>query len=166
MVTNRQYQYGTSPRKLEPIQKQSNSLKTTTKKKQTKKNNKKAKQQAEAKRKLKLFLSLGIVFALMFAICYRYSLIDQKFKDIQTMKKEYIALQTTNDQLEIGIQSSLDLTNIERHAKDKLGMKKADSTQIKYVEIAKEDKVELSENIVQEENVFQKFFENITKLLD
>ena len=166
MVTNRQYQYGTSPRKLEPIPKQRKSVKTNTKKKQVNRKNTKAKQKAEAMRKLKLFATLGFVFAIMFAICYRYSLIDQKFKDIQSLKKEYIALQTTNDQLEIGIQSSLDLTNIERYAKDKLGMKKADASQIKYVEIAKEDKVELSENIVQEENVFQKFFENITKLLD
>ena len=117
MVTNRQYQYGTSPRKLEPTMPKQ---KANPKKKNSQKL--KQKQQAERVRKLKLFITLGVIFAVMFAICYRYSLIDQKFKDIQSLKKEYIALQTTNDQLEIGIQSSLDLTNIERHAKDKLGI--------------------------------------------
>lgn len=161
MVTNRQYQYGTSPRKLEPkMPKQ----KANPKKKNSQKS--KQKQQAERLRKLKLFITLGVIFAVMFAICYRYSLIDQKFKDIQSLKKEYIALQTTNDQLEIGIQSSLDLTNIERHAKDKLGMKKVDASQIKYVEIAKQDKVELNENIVEDKSKVQKFFEELANLLD
>lgn len=158
MVTSRQYEYGTSPRKLEPQRQEQN---------KTKKNkNKKAKKNVSSVKKVKLFATLGIIFAIMFAICYRYSLIDQQFKDIQSLKKQYIALQTTNDQLEIGIQSSLDLTNVERYAKDKLGMKKADASQVKYVEIAKEDKVELNENIVQDKNIFQKFFEEVGKILD
>ena len=160
MVTNRQYEYGTSPRKLEPVRQKKVQKNTKTSKKS--KNNK----QVQFKNKLKLFVFLGIIFAVMFAICYRYSLIDQQFKDIQSMKKQYIALQTTNDQLEIGIQSSLDLTNIERYAKDKLGMQKATAGQVKYVEIEKEDKVELNENLVEEKNVFQNFFEEIIKILD
>lgn len=159
MVTGRQYQYGTSPRKLEPVRQK-------PKQNNAKKPKSKAKQKQVTVHKLKLFATLGIVFAIMFAICYRYSLVDQRFKDIQTIKKEYIALQTTNDQLEIGIQSSLDLTNIERYAKDKLGMQKAGASQVKYIEIAKEDKVELNENIVQDKNIFQKFFEGIAKILD
>ena len=34
------------------------------------------------------------------------------------------------------------------------------------IEIEKEDKLELNENLVEEKNVFQKFFEEITKILD
>ncbi len=160
MVTSRQYEYGTSPRKLEPVRQKTKQTKNQKRPKQ------KTNKNVSKMNRLKIFVTLGIIFAVMFTICYRYSLIDQQFKDIQSMKKQYIALQTTNDQIEIGIQSSLDLTNIERYAKDKLGMKKPDASQVKYVEIEKEDKVELNENIVQDKNIFQNFFEEIGKVLD
>ena len=45
-------------------------------------------------------------------------------------------------------------------------MKKADASQIKYVEIEKQDKVELNENIIEDKSMVQKFFEELAKLLD
>lgn len=160
MVTQRQYEYGTSPRKIDDY--------AVRKKANTKKQQKKIKvnKQAVFMHKVKLVAGVAIFFAVMFTISYRYSLIDRKFKDIQGLKKEYIALQTANDQIELGLKSEIDLTSIERHAKDKLGMQKPIASQIKYVDIQKEDKVELNENIQLSENIFQKIGNDLAKLLD
>jgi len=159
MVTNRSYEYGTSPHKIKPSIKTNNAHKKA-----------KAKAQKEKKQKavFKLMLvSLSVItFAILLGICYRYSLINQEFKDIQGVKKEYLALQAANDQMEIGIQSQYDLTVIERYAKDKLGMQKADANQIKYLDIEKKDKVELNQNILNNNNVFQNVLDEILKVLD
>lgn len=156
MVAQRQYQYGTSPRKLEqqPVRKKS-------KKKNVKVNKKKLLQH-----KIRIFSSIGIMFAIMFAISYRYSFINQQYNNIRSLKKEYNAMITTNDQIEIGIQNSLDLTQIERYAKDKLGMQKPLASQIKYIEIEKEDKVELNTQVTSNKSMFQNFFDEMAKILD
>lgn len=159
MVAQRQYEYGTSPRKLNDY---NTKKKTNIQKKKSVKVNKRA----IFMHKVKLVASVAIFFAVIFTISYRYSLIDRKFKGIQTVKKEYIALQTANDQIELALKSDLDLTSIERYAKDKLGMQKPIASQIKYVDIEKQDKVELNENIVKKENVFGKFLNSIVKILD
>ncbi len=156
-MVQRQYQYGTSPRKLanQPVVKQK------SKKKKVKVNKKKLLQH-----KIKIFSSIGIMFAIMFAISYRYSFINQQYNNIRGLKKEYNAIQTTNDQIAIGIQNSLDLTQIERYAKDKLGMQKPLASQIKYLDIQKEDKVELNTQVTSKESVFQNFFDEMAKILD
>ena len=159
MVAQRQYEYGTSPRKYNDY---STHKKTSTQKKKSVKVNK----QAVFMQKAKLVTCVAIFFAVIFTISYRYSLIDRKFKGIQTVKKEYIALQTANDQMELALKSDLDLTSIERYAKDKLGMQKPIASQIKYVDIEKQDKVELNESIVKKENAFGKLLDNIAKILD
>lgn len=159
MVSQRQYEYGTSPRKLDDYNVRK---KTSTQKSKSVKVNKKA----IFMHKAKLVACVAIFFAVIFTISYRYSLIDRKFKGIQTVKKEYIALQTANDQVELALKSDLDLTSIERYAKDKLGMQKPIASQIKYVDIEKQDKVELNENIIKKENPFRNFLGNIAKILD
>ena len=50
-------------------------------------------------------------------------------------------LQKENDQLEIGIQNSLNLNNIEQAAKEMLGMQKLSNKQIVYINLSKEDYV-------------------------
>lgn len=157
MVAQRQYQYGTSPRKLteqEPVRKKSKNKKVKVNKKKL------------LQHKIKIFSSISIMFAIMFAISYRYSFINQQYNNIRSLKKEYNAMATTNDQIEIGIQNSLDLTQIERYAKDKLGMQKPLASQIKYLDIEKEDKVELNTQVTSNKNVFQNFFDEMAKILD
>ena len=157
MVAQRQYQYGTSPRKLteqEPVRKRSKNKKVKVNKKKL------------LQHKIKIFSSISIMFAIMFAISYRYSFINQQYNNIRSLKKEYNAMATTNDQIEIGIQNSLDLTQIERYAKDKLGMQKPLASQIKYLDIEKEDKVELNTQVTSNKNVFQNFFDEMAKILD
>ena len=163
----RDYQYETSPRKLQPEYeprkpKKNSKTKTQVKKKNTNKttkktNNKKQtkKEKAKEARKAKVLLALNCILILtaLFAIIFRNSLINQSFAQIQMLKSEISEIQKENDQLEISIQNNLNLGNIEQEAREKLGMQKLTSKQTIYLNLPKKDYVEPStEEIVIEEN--------------
>ena len=68
-------------------------------------------------------------------------------------KKQLAALQKENEQLKVSIENSLNLNNIEKVAKEELGMQKLSSKQVVYVTLPKKDYVEsASEKIVMEED--------------
>ena len=101
----------------------------------------------------------------MLTISYRNSLITEKFNKIQNKKQELSAIQKTNGQTEVSIESSLNLKNLENSAKDKLGMQKLDSDQKVYVELPKKDYTESATPEVEEEkkpnwiqSIISKFF--------
>lgn len=145
------YEYETSPRKLEPyyapIKKREN---TKTEKRKTHN----AKKQKEAKKlKAKIMLYLGIAFTILFAISYRNAKIDENFEKVQTLKSELAAIEKENAQLEVSIESSLNLTNLEQQARSLLGMQKLTNRQTEYVSLPKTDYIEAaSEQVVIEEN--------------
>ena len=153
MAYNR-YQYGTSPRKLqpeyEPIQKKY-PKKSTARKMNPKKSKKVAKQ--TKKEHTKMIMYLFAAFAILFAISYRNSIIDENFKQTQELKTELSTIQKENEQLEVSIESSLNLKNIEEVAKNELGMEKLDSSKTRYISLPREDYVEpaTEEIIMQEE---------------
>lgn len=175
----RDYQYETSPRKLEPeyeprkkkASKTTAKKKTNNNKKQSKKQNSKQTQKQKAKelRKTKFLVTLNVmlILAALFAIIWRNSLITQTFAQIQILKSDISELQKENDQLEISIQNNLNLSNIEQEAKEKLGMQKLTSKQTIYLNLPKKDYVEpSSEVIVLEESqgvwkTITNFFKNI-----
>ena len=159
------YEYGTSPRKLEP---------DVQRKKQTKKRKLKVVDdlprqdirisKEQKKRQIKLtFVVIG-VFILLLTISYRNSQINEKFSQVQTLKKELSALQKENEQLEVSIENSLNLNTIEKQAKEKLGMQKLTNKQIVYVNLPKKDYVEsASEEVIieKEKNFFEKFVDKL-----
>ena len=153
MAYNR-YQYGTSPRKLqpeyEPIQKKY-PKKSTARKINPKKSKKIARQTKKAHAKMIMYLLAG--FVILFAISYRNSVIDENFKQTQELKAELATIQKENEQLEVAIESSLNLKNIEETAKNELGMEKLDSSKTRYISLPREDYVEpaTEEIIMQEE---------------
>ena len=174
----RDYQYETSPRKLEPEYKPKKNIKTKTqiKKKSTNKTTKKTKnkkqtkkQKAKEARKTRFLLALNcmLILAALFAVIFRNSLISQSFAQIQMLKSEISEIQKENDQLEISIQNNLNLNNIEQEAKEKLGMQKLTGRQTVYLNLPKKDYVEPSaEEVVIEENTgtwqsIVSFFSNI-----
>ena len=68
--------------------------------------------------------------------------------------------------MEVNIQNSLNLSNIEKVAKENSGMKKLDATQKHYVNLPKKDYVEpASEQIIieEEKNWFEKIIEVLTE---
>ena len=167
MAYRNKYQYETSPRKLkpeyEPIRKQ------YPKKSTAKKTNNKAKSKVQVnkqkKRHTKIMLYVAVGFAILFAISYRNSIIDEKFSEIKTLKSKLASIEKENEQLEVNIENNLNLKTIEQSAKENLGMQKLDNSQTVYVNLPKQDYVEpATEEIVEEDNTnwFQKIINFIT----
>ena len=92
------------------------------------------------------------IFATLLTISYRNSQINEKFDQVQNLKKELSAVQKDNEQFEVSIQNSLNYYTIEKLAKEKLGMQKLTNKQTVYVTLPKKDYVEsAAEEVVKEE---------------
>ena len=166
------YVYETSPRKLKPdyipyekqnpIQKKkSSTLKNTENKKEQKQEVKKNKAK---KGKTKCFLYLAISFVILFAISYRNSQINESFSELKQSQEELALIQKENEQLEVNIENGLNLNNIEKMAKEKLGMQKLTNKQTKYISLPKKDYTEpASEQVIIEEE--KSWIDNLMELL-
>lgn len=159
------YQYGTSPRKLQPDVKP----KTQTQKRNLKIVKDLPRQdvtisKAQKKRQTRLTILVAIIFILLLTISYRNSQINEKFSEVQSLKKELSTLQKENEQLKVNIENGLNLNTIEKLAKEKLGMQKLTNKQTLYVSLPKKDYVEsATEEVVieQEKNWFEQFVNKI-----
>ena len=149
------YQYGTSPRKIEPDYQRRDKRETKQKslrvvkeipKQQVKISNEQRKKQVKA-----TFLIIGL-FLLLLTISCRNSQIDKNFNQIQEKKKQLSILQKENEQLKVGIENSLNPSVIEKIAREELGMQKLSTKQTVYIALPKKDYVEsASEKIILEE---------------
>ena len=155
------YQYETSPRKLEPeyrpeknpySKKKSGALKNKDVKQKEKPRN-------QVKERLKLVINIAMIFSALFVISYRNSKINESFNKNADLKQCLAVTQKENEQLQVNIENSLNLSNIEKIAKEKLGMQKLDNSQKVYVSLPKNDYIEPAvEKVTIEENqnIFQK----------
>lgn len=159
------YEFSTSPRKLEPElnpkrHKQRKKLRVIEDlPRQEIKISK-----AQKRKQTKLTLIVIAIFALLLTISYRNSQINEKFTQVQSQKKELASLQKENEQLKVNIANGLNLNNIEKIAKEKLGMQKLTNKQTLYVSLPKKDYVEsASEKVVieKEQNWFKNFVNKI-----
>lgn len=159
------YEYSTSPRKLQPDYKPQ---------KETRKGNLKVvedlprqdvKISLEQKKKHKKAVKLVVlIFVLLLTISYRNSQINEKFSEVQNLKKELSLIEKENQQLKVNIENGLNLNNIEKLAKEKLGMQKLTNKQTLYVSLPKKDYVEAaSEEVVieNEKNLIEEFINKI-----
>ena len=158
------YQYETSPRKLEPdIKKEKKRQNIKVVKDLPKQDVKLSKEQKKKHRKATLLVMA--IFAILFTISYRNTQINEKFNEIQNLRTELSSLQKENEQLQVTIENSLNLSNIEKQAKEKLGMQKLTNKQTVYVSLPKKDyTVSATEKIIetnQDENWFEKFVDKI-----
>lgn len=159
------YQYTTSPRKLEPdVQRKRNKRQQKLKVVEDLPRQRVQLSKEQKKRQKNITLVVIGIFILLLTISYRNSQINEKFTEVQTLKKELSSLEKENQQLEVTIQNSLNLNNIEKQAKEKLGMQKLTNKQTVYVTLPKKDYVEpATEEVVktQEKNWFQQFVDKI-----
>lgn len=159
------YQYGTSPRKLETERK--NAKKTAQKKihvvKEVQRQEIKISPE-QRKKQVKATLVIVAAFLTLLTISYRNSKINEEFSQVQNLKKELTAIQKENEQLKVSIENGQNANNIEKEAKEKLGMQKLTSKQTVYVSLPKTDYVETpSETVVidEETNWFQEILNKI-----
>ena len=149
------YQYGTSPRKLEPDYTRKTSQRP--KRKPLKVVKELPRQQIQIskeqrKKQMKTTVTVVGLFLLLLTISCRNSQIDKQFNQIQNQKKQLAALQKDNEQLKVSIENSINISNIEKVAKEELGMQKLTSKQTVYVTLPKKDYVETeSEKVVKTE---------------
>lgn len=149
------YQYGTSPRKVEPDY--NRRTKKVPQKRQLKIVEDLPRQQIkiskeQRKRQFKMTATVVGLFLLLLTISCRNSQIDRQFNQIQEQKKQLSLLQKENEQLRVSIENSLNLSNIEKVAREELGMQKLSSKQTVYVTLPKKDYVEsASEKVVIEQ---------------
>ncbi len=139
------YQFETSPRKVRPEYETKRKTNQRKKYEEQIKINEKQKKEAmklEKKKHNKNVAFIMAIFLILLAISYRSSLINEKFSALQKDKDILSAIQKTNDQLEVSIESSLNLKKVEETAKEKLGMQKLDNNQKVYVSLDKKDYVE------------------------
>lgn len=157
------YQYETSPRKIEPNERREKRKENIKLVKDLPRQEIKISKEQKMKHRKATLLVLAI-FAVLFTISYRNTKINEKFNEMQTLKAEVSSLQKENEQLQVTIENSLNLSNIEKQAKEKLGMQKLTNKQTVYVNLPKKDyietateKVEINEN----KNWFEKFVDKI-----
>ena len=158
------YQYETSPRKLEPeyepIKEPYSRKKTTTVKKKVNK----PKQKSQIKTNIKTITYVFLIFASLFVISYRNSLINESFNENEKLKSNLAAIEKENEQLKVNLENSLNLSNVEKLAKEKLGMQKLDGSQKVYINLEKKDYIEpASEEIVIDDNT--NWFEKLLNTL-
>lgn len=182
---NYAYQYDTSPRKLKPeytrptkrVQKKKSTARKTAVKKATptkvekpvakKKEVAKTNTQSDGKIKVAVFGKVLLLFAIIFIVLFRNAQISGAFSEIQSLKAIKTTIQKENDQLEISIQNSINLNNIEQAAKSLLGMQKLSSKQTVYINLPKKDYVEqrTEEVIIEEEtSIFDQIKETIMNI--
>ena len=136
------YEYGATPRKLEPEYGSRRIKKSEEEIKKQIKINEKQKREAlkmEKKKHNKNVAFVAAIFLILLTISYRSSLINERFNEIQGSKEKLASIQKTNGQLEVSIESSLNLSNVEKSAKERLGMQKLDNGQKVYVTLDKKD---------------------------
>ncbi len=159
------YEYETSPRKLEP---------DIAKRRKTQKRKLKVVEdlprqdikisREQKKRQTILTLIVIAIFIVLLTISYRNSQINEKFNQVQTLKRELSSLQKENEQLKVSIENSLNLNTIEKLAKEKLGMQKLTNKQTVYISLPRKDYVEsASEEIIiqKQKNWFEQFVDKI-----
>ena len=110
------YQYETSPRKLEPTYnpKRKENIRVVEQRKQRVKVS-----SSEKKKQVRTTCTIVAIFALLLTISYRNSQINEKFNNVQTLKRELSTLQKENEQLKVSIANGLNNNYIEQQAKEK-----------------------------------------------
>lgn len=158
------YQYETSPRKLEPnVQRKSKKTSNIKIVKDLPRQEVKV-PKGQRRKQAKVTLWVVGIFIILLTISYRNSRINEKFNNVQNLKKELATVQKENEQLKVNIENSLNLNNIEKIAKEKLGMQKLTTNQTIYIMLPKKDYVEsASEEVIIEKNKnwFEELIDNI-----
>ncbi len=169
-MASAKYQYSTSPRKLEPQY-------DKRKKKKTKKQKLKVVEEVkrqdikvskeEKKRQKRITMLIVMIFAVLLTISYRNSQINERFTEVQNMKKELSALEKENEQLKVNIENSYNLNYVEQMAKEKLGMQRLTNSNTVYINLPKKDYTESASEkvVIKDQTWIEKVWNKIKDLI-
>ena len=144
MSESYRYQYDTSPKKIKPeyqVRREKTKKKTGIKTSQA---NKKLRNKRiiETKKKAKVIIYVLATFSIIFTISYRNTLINEAYSKTETLKNDLSNIEKDNEQIEVNIENSINLTNIGQVAKEKLGMTTLTTKQTVYINLPKQDYIE------------------------
>ncbi|MBQ7284542.1 MAG: hypothetical protein IJW74_06840 [Oscillospiraceae bacterium] len=89
-------------------------------------------------------LSIAVIVSMIIGIIYTNSQITEITTNISDVQSQITELESEKAYLEFTLESRMSLNEIEDYAVNVLGMVKMDSTQVEYIEIESENKVEFS----------------------
>ncbi len=113
-----------------------------TEKKETQKTNNKVR--AKAKPGLWKLVVFVLVFAAAFVIVNGYVAINEANNEISKLRDEYNSVLATNQSIQVKIDKTIDLNQLQSVAGEKLGMVRPERYQMFYVDLEMEDKTENS----------------------
>ena len=154
------YEYETSPKKIQPSK--TRSVKVT---KNSNKTKKKVVNKNTALINTTKTISVSIlVFAFLLTLCIRYAMLNAKLATREKLKSNLIEIEKQNDQLKVSIERDMNISNIEKEAKEKLGMQKLTNSQKVYINLDKKDYVKsLQASPKTEESIISKIIKIFVK---
>ncbi|MDE6034324.1 MAG: cell division protein FtsL [Ruminococcus sp.] len=86
-----------------------------------------------------------IAAALLGGVVYTFDRRNTVYNTVTSMNKELSLAEAENVRLQSELESKMSAKNVEEYAENILGMKKMDSSQIKYIKIQTDDVVNIPE---------------------
>ena len=80
-------------------------------------------------------------FGVALAIVYRYAMINNMNMETIQLQKQLAEIENMNAQLQLNAEKSLNLSEVEKYASEKLGLQKPQNYQIEYIKVDKQDLV-------------------------
>ena len=91
-------------------------------------------------------------------------MLNAKLAAREKLKSNLIEIEKQNDQLKVSIERDMNISNIEKEAKEKLGMQKLTNSQKVYINLDKKDYVKsLQESPKTEETIISKIIKLFVK---
>lgn len=87
----------------------------------------------------RVFAFVAALAALCFVVIYRQTVILESNQEIKRLEKEYAALLSSNQAMQSKIDIWLEMGEVEKYAKEELGMIKPETNQIFYIDMDMED---------------------------
>lgn len=114
-------------------------------------------------RAFKVILLSIISFILLASVIESYVELNSTYNKLSDAQAELADCKSENVRLESKLEAQVSVKNVENYAENVLGMKKLDSSQVRYIKIADKDEVSLPE---EDENFFVKIKVRISDIID
>lgn len=119
--------------------------------------------------KLKTISLVMLCFGVAFYVLIRYVAINEASSRVDRLKKELAKLESTNQQTQIELDRSIDLSKVEEIAVNKLGMQRPEKYQIVYIDLKNNDYGEVvkdKQNDKESSGTFAILMKTITNVLE
>lgn len=92
-----------------------------------------------------IILISALAAALLGTVVYSFNRRNTMYNQVAALSEELVRAEAENVRLQTELESKISAKNVEEYAETVLGMKKIDSSQIKYIQIQTNDVVNIPE---------------------